>query len=74
MHTSYVVAALSLILLSGCAQLSEHDRAMLSETRAVTMQARDEAVRAAQDAARSAAEARAASEKAVRAFKHSQKK
>lgn len=66
----YVLPAMAVLALAGCStELSDEDRALLTETRDLAMEAREESARASKEAemaARAAAEAKMAAEEAVK--------
>ncbi|MDD5586661.1 MAG: hypothetical protein PHY92_06880 [Alphaproteobacteria bacterium] len=72
---------IAFVALTGCAQLSAEDKALLNDTRNMAMEAKNQSAMAAQaaqqaqqSAAQSAAAAQASAEKADRIFRQSQKK
>jgi hypothetical protein len=76
-----LLPVVALVAVTGCAQLSSEDRALLNDTRNLAMEAKNRSAAAAQaaqaaqqSAAQSAAATKAASEKADRIFRQSQKK
>jgi hypothetical protein len=81
MNIARTLPLLAFVILTGCAQLSSEDKALLNDTRNMAMEAKNQSALAAQaaeqaqqSAAQSAAAAKAASEKADRIFRQSQKK
>jgi hypothetical protein len=78
MKIYHMLAVATFVALAGCCQLSDQDRALLNDTKAMAQDAKTEATQAAtaaqaaqQSAAQSAAAAQAASQKADRIFRQS---
>ena len=68
------LAVIVLVLLAGCAQMSESDRAMVQDAKDSAARAAASAAAAQQSAAQAAAAAQAASQRADRVYRQSNTK
>jgi hypothetical protein len=68
------VAALALLAISACSQMSDTDRAMLKETNTLAVQAKEAADRAEANSKANAASSAKAADKADRIFRAGQNK